>query len=59
VLDPLQQRVARIALELARDGRVALAGGSAMIAHGFVARMSEDIYLFTPDPTGSPTCGIG
>jgi Nucleotidyl transferase AbiEii toxin, Type IV TA system len=50
VLDPLQQRVASIALELARDGHVALAGGSAMIAHGFVTRMSEDIDLFTPNP---------
>jgi predicted nucleotidyltransferase component of viral defense system len=50
VLDPLQQRVAQIALDLARDGRAALAGGSAMIAHGFVDRMSEDIDLFTPDP---------
>jgi predicted nucleotidyltransferase component of viral defense system len=50
VLDPLQQRIAEIALELARHGRVALAGGSAMIAHGFVDRMSEDIDLFTPDP---------
>ena len=50
MLDPLQQRVAEIALELARHGQVALAGGSAMIAHGFVNRMSEDIDLFTPDP---------
>lgn len=50
MLDPLQQRVAEIALELARHGRVALAGGSAMIAYGFVDRMSEDIDLFTPDP---------
>jgi predicted nucleotidyltransferase component of viral defense system len=49
VLDPLQQRVAETALELARHGRVALAGGSAMIAHGFVDRMSEDVDLFTPD----------
>lgn len=46
----MQERVARIALELAHGGRVALAGGSAMIAHGFVTRMSEDIDLFTPDP---------
>ena len=49
MLDSLQQRVAEIALELARHGQVALAGGSAMIAHGLVDRMSEDIDLFTPD----------
>lgn len=49
MLEPLQQQVAEIALELARHGQLALAGGSAMIAHGLVDRMSEDIDLFTPD----------
>jgi hypothetical protein len=50
VLRPLQEHVAAIALDLARDGAVALAGGSAMIAHGFSTRLTEDVDLFTPDP---------
>lgn len=46
-LDPLQTRIARIALALPEGRTLALAGGAAMIAHGFVNRETRDIDLFT------------
>jgi hypothetical protein len=46
-LDPLQDRIARIALALPQARTLALAGGGAMIAHGFVNRATKDIDLFT------------
>jgi hypothetical protein len=46
-LDPLQDRIARIALALPYACTLALAGGGAMIAHGFVNRATKDIDLFT------------
>ena len=46
-LDPLQERVARTALALPQARTLALAGGGAMIAHGFVTRATKDIDLFT------------
>ena len=49
MLEPLQERVATVALDLSRSGQIALAGGSAMIVHGLVSRLSEDVDLFTPD----------
>lgn len=47
-LDPLAERVARIALGLPQAQRLALAGGGAMLAHGIVDRPTRDIDLFTP-----------
>jgi hypothetical protein len=46
-LDPLQDRIARTALELPQARTLALAGGAAMIAHGFVDRETKDVDLFT------------
>lgn len=46
-LDPLQDRIARTALALPEARTLALAGGGAMIAHGFVTRATKDIDLFT------------
>jgi hypothetical protein len=46
-LDPLQERIARTALALPEARTLALAGGGAMIAHGFVTRETKDIDLFT------------
>lgn len=50
-LDPLAADVVRVALALRPDGRVALAGGAAMLAHDFVDRPTVDVDLFTPDAT--------
>jgi hypothetical protein len=46
-LDPLQERIARMALALPEARTLALAGGGAMIAHGYIARETKDIDLFT------------
>src|SRR6266542_4370786 len=46
-LDPLQERIARTALALPEARTLALPGGGAMIAHGFVTRETKDIDLFT------------
>lgn len=46
-LDPLQDLIARTALNLPEARTLALAGGGAMIAHGFVTRATHDIDLFT------------
>jgi hypothetical protein len=46
-LDPLQERIARTALALPQSRTLALAGGGAMIVHGFVNRPTKDIDLFT------------
>jgi hypothetical protein len=54
VLDPLQERVASIALHLSAAGRAALAGGGAMLAHGLVTRPTADVDLFTPDAEDVP-----
>jgi hypothetical protein len=46
-LDPLQSRIARTALGLPQAHTLALAGGGAMIAHGFTDRPTRDVDLFT------------
>lgn len=46
-LNPLQERIARTALALPQSRTLALAGGGAMIVHGFVTRPTKDIDLFT------------
>jgi nucleotidyltransferase AbiEii toxin of type IV toxin-antitoxin system len=46
-LDSLQERIARTALALPQARTLALAGGGAMIVHGFVSRATKDIDLFT------------
>jgi hypothetical protein len=51
-LDPLQVHIARIALALPEARTLALAGGGAMIVHGFVDRATKDIDLFTEMDAG-------
>lgn len=46
-LDPLQDHIVRTALALPQARTLALAGGGAMIVHGFVSRATKDIDLFT------------
>ena len=46
-LDPLQDLITRTALALPEARTLALAGGGAMIAHGFVSRLTHDVDLFT------------
>lgn len=46
-LDPLQDLVVRAAVGLPEARTLALAGGAAMIAHGFVDRATHDVDLFT------------
>jgi hypothetical protein len=46
-LDPLQDRIARTALALPQARTLALAGGGAMIVHGFVTRPTKDVNHFT------------
>jgi hypothetical protein len=46
-LDPLQEHIARTALALPEARTLALAGGGAMIVHGFVNRETRDVDLFT------------
>lgn len=46
-LDKLQELVARTALHLDEATTLALAGGAAMIVHGFVDRTTHDIDMFT------------
>jgi hypothetical protein len=50
VLDPLQERIARLALSLPEAGGLALAGGGAMLAPGLVQRPTLDVDMFTPEP---------
>jgi Nucleotidyl transferase AbiEii toxin, Type IV TA system len=47
LLDPLQEQIARTALALPQSRTLALAGGGAMIVHGFITRPTKDIDLFT------------
>jgi hypothetical protein len=46
-LDPFQERIARMALALPEARTLALAGGGAMIVHGFIDRATRDVDLFT------------
>lgn len=46
------RRVARIALAVAASEGFALGGGNALIAHGVVNRMTEDVDLFTDREDG-------
>ena len=50
-LDPLHEHIARIAFALPEARQVALAGGGAMLAHDLVDRPTQDVDLFTPDPS--------
>jgi len=45
-MDPFHERLARVALDVARSYGFALAGGYAVQAHGFLNRMSSDVGLF-------------
>jgi hypothetical protein len=50
-LDLLHEQIARIAFALPEAGQGALAGGGAMLAHDLVDRPTQDVDLFTPDPS--------
>lgn len=60
-IDPFQERVARIALGVARDDGFVLGGGLALVAHGVLVRPTEDIDLFrdSGDDDGSGRDGAG
>jgi len=49
VLDPLQERIARVALAMPGAESLALAGGGAMLAHRLVERPTQDVDMFTPE----------
>lgn len=51
-LDPLQDRIVRVALALPEARSLALAGGGAMLAHGFIDRRTRDVDLFTDRDNG-------
>lgn len=57
-LDELHRQVAAIALGAARRHGFALGGGNALIAHGIVDRLTEDVDLFT-DRDGGVTSAAG
>jgi hypothetical protein len=48
-LDELHRKVAAAALRVAAARRFALGGGNALIAHGIITRVTEDVDLFTDD----------
>jgi len=52
-MDQLQERLARIGLEVLAGRGFVLGGGHAVELHGMASRMSEDIDLFSP-VRGSP-----
>lgn len=45
----MQRDIVRIAMSLPQAENIALAGGGAMLAHGFIDRVTHDLDLFTPD----------
>ena len=51
-LDHLHREVAVIALRAAARYGFALAGGCALIEHGVIGRLTEDVDLFTDDEHG-------
>jgi Nucleotidyl transferase AbiEii toxin, Type IV TA system len=51
-LDELHKRVASIALQAAAEHGFALGGGNALIAHGVIARPTQDVDLFTNRESG-------
>lgn len=51
-LDPLHQQVAGIVLRVAARHGFALAGGNALMAHGVIARPTQDVDLFTDRQRG-------
>lgn len=51
-LDELHRRVATIALRVANRYGFALGGGNALIAHGLIARPTQDVDLFTNEEAG-------
>ena len=51
-VNEFHRRVAAIALGVAADFGFALGGGNALIAHGIIDRLTEDVDLFTNDEAG-------
>jgi len=51
-IDDLQREVAVIALRVAAGHGFALAGGNALIAHGIIDRLTDDVDLFSDQEAG-------
>ncbi len=51
-VDDFHRRVAAVALSAAAKHGFALGGGNALIAHGIIDRLTEDVDLFTDDEHG-------
>jgi hypothetical protein len=51
-LNELHRRVATVALRVATRYGFALGGGNALIAHGLITRLTQDVDLFTNEETG-------
>jgi 2-methylcitrate dehydratase PrpD len=51
-MDQFHRRVATVALGAAAKHGFALGGGNALIAHGIISRLTEDVDLFTDDESG-------
>ena len=51
-IDKLHRQVAAIALRAAARHGFALGGGNALIAHGIISRLTQDVDLFTDDEEG-------
>ena len=51
-MDQFHRRVAAVALDAAAKHGFALGGGNALIAHGIISRLTEDVDLFTDDESG-------
>jgi hypothetical protein len=55
----LHRRVASVALEAAAEYGFALGGGNALLAHGVIARPTQDVDLFTDQEHGVEAAAIG
>jgi hypothetical protein len=51
-LNELHRKVATVALRVATRHGFALGGGNALIAHGLITRLTQDVDLFTNEETG-------
>lgn len=53
-LSELHRQVAAIALRAAAGYGFALGGGNALIQHGMISRLTQDVDLFTDQEAGVP-----
>ena len=57
-LDELHRQVAAIALRAAARHGFALGGGNALIQHGVITRLTEDVDLFTNHEDGVESAAL-